>query len=256
MCKDYEYGLVSIVTPSYNTSKYILDTIRSVISQTYTNWEMIIVDDCSTDNSVEIIQNIQILDSRVHLIELQKNAGPAIARNKAIEAASGNYIAFIDSDDLWNKNKLEKQLEFMKYNNVNFTFSSYNIIDENNNEIGMFKTKSYIDYYDLLKTNSIGCLTAIYNVDALGKSFMPDISKRQDLGLWLKIIKRLGHAQGIMEPLASYRILSNSVSSNKLIVSLYQWKIYRDVENIGFFRSVFYFINYTYYGWKKYRQLQ
>jgi teichuronic acid biosynthesis glycosyltransferase TuaG len=251
--KSLEYGLVSIITPSYNSSKYIYDTIQSVISQTYVNWEMIIVDDFSTDNSILIIQNILEIDSRIKLIKLKKNVGPAIARNKAIEIASGRYIAFLDSDDLWHKDKLEKQLKFMNQKGVYFTFSSYNVIDKNSEKIGLFEVKNSVDYYDLLKTNSIGCLTAMYDTKVLGKVFMPIISKRQDLGLWLKILKLLGQAQGIAEPLASYRILDKSVSSNKIDSALYQWKIYRDIEKLGFFRSIFYFIHYVYYGWKKYR---
>jgi len=251
--KSLEYGLVSIITPSYNSSKYIYDTIQSVVSQTYVNWEMIIVDDFSTDNSILIIQNILEIDSRIKLIKLKKNVGPAIARNKAIEISSGKYIAFLDSDDLWHKDKLEKQLKFMDRKGIYFTFSSYNLIDKNSKEIGLFEAKNSIDYYDLLKTNSIGCLTAIYNAEVLGRVFMPIISKRQDLGLWLKILKLLGQAQGITEPLASYRILDKSVSSNKIDSALYQWKIYRNIEKIGFFRSIFYFIHYAYYGWKKYK---
>ena len=251
--KNLECGLVSIITPSYNSSKYIHETITSVLSQTYMNWEMIIVDDFSTDNSTSIIQKALLTDSRIKLIKLKRNSGPAVARNKAIEVASGKYIAFLDSDDLWYKDKLEKQLKFMGQKEIYFTFSSYNIIDKNGKEIGLFKTKKTIDYYDLLKTNSIGCLTAIYNVEVLGKIFMPIISKRQDLGLWLKILKLLNQTQGIIEPLASYRISDESVSSNKIDSALYQWKIYRDIENIGFFRSVYYFIHYTYYGCKKYR---
>ena len=142
----------------------------------------------------------------------------------------------------------------MNQKDIHFTFSSYNIIDKNGKKIGFFETKKTVDYYDLLKTNSIGCLTAIYNSEVLGKIFMPVISKRQDLGLWLRILKLLNQAHGITEPLASYRILDGSVSSNKIDSALYQWKIYRDVEKLGFFRSVYYFIHYTYYGWKKYRE--
>jgi glycosyltransferase involved in cell wall biosynthesis len=246
-------NIVSIITPSYNSEKFIKDTIGSVLSQTYKNWEMIIVDDVSLDNSNEIIEEYCKKDSRIKLIKLAKNSGPAVARNRAIQEAKGRYIAFLDADDLWMSEKLEKQIKFMTDNDLAFTYSSYGLIDEYGNDLGSFRTKESITYYDMLKTCSVGCLTAIYDTNKIGKVYMPNILKRQDYGLWLKILKEIGSTKGILEPLATYRILENSVSSNKIKAASYQWKIYREVEELNIFQSIYYFIQYAYYGIRKYK---
>jgi len=244
--------LVSIITPSYNSEKFIAKTIESVMTQTYENWEMIIVDDCSQDNSNEIIENYMQQDKRIKLIKLDKNSGPAIARNTAIKQAKGRYIAFLDADDLWLPEKLEKQINFMNYNDLAFTYSAYKIIDESDNDLGWFVPPATATYDSLLKTNYIGCLTAIYDSQKLGKIYMPKILKRQDYALWLKILKQIKQTKGITEPLAVYRIRQNSVSSNKIKAAKYNWIIYREFEKLGFFKSVYYFIHYIYNGLKKY----
>jgi len=246
--------MVSIITPSYKSEKFISETIKSVLFQTYKNWEMIIVDDCSPDNSNEIIEEYCKKDSRIKLIKLEKNSGPAVARNRAIKEAKGRYIAFLDADDLWKPEKLEKQLLFMNENNLAFTYSSYDLIDEDNSDIGTFITKETITYEDMLKTCSVGCLTAIYDTEKLGKVYMPLIRKRQDYGLWLKILKKIGRTKGIVEPLAIYRIRKDSVSSNKIKAAQYQWKIYREVEKLNFFQSIYYFIHYAFNGVIKYKK--
>jgi teichuronic acid biosynthesis glycosyltransferase TuaG len=246
-------SLISIITPSYNSSKFISQTIESVISQTYENWEMIIVDDMSPDNSNEIIEEFIKKDSRIKLIKLEKNGGPAVARNRAIKEAQGRYMAFLDADDLWMPEKLKKQIAFMNENDLAFTYSSYGLIDEDNNDLGEFITKETITYTSMLKTCSVGCLTAIYDTEKLGKVFMTNILKRQDYGTWLKILKDIKITKGIVEPLATYRILKNSVSSNKIKASMYQWKIYREVEKLSLFKSIYYFVQYAYYGIRKYK---
>ncbi len=245
--------LVSIITPSYKSEKFISDTIETVLNQTYQNWEMIIVDDKSPDNSNKIIEQYVKKDSRIKLIKLEKNSGPAMARNKAIEKAQGRYIAFLDADDLWKSEKLEKQIKFMQENELVFTYSSYDLIDEDGKGLGTFITKEEISYKEMLKTCSVGCLTAIYDTQKLGKVYMPLILKRQDYGLWLKILKEIKMTQGILEPLATYRILENSVSSNKFKAAQYQWKIYREVEKLDIFFSMYYFIHYAINGIIKYR---
>jgi len=250
---DVQKVKVSIVTPSYKSEKFIAECIESVLSQTYDNWEMIIMDDCSPDNSNEIIKQYVQKDSRIQLIELKENSGPAVARNKAIELAQGRYIAFLDSDDLWLDEKLQKQLAFMEENDLALTYSSYKLIDEENNDLGVFITKEYISYSELLKTNSIGCLSAIYDTDKLGKVFMPLILQKQDYGLWLEILKKIKSTQGMLEPLAVYRIRKKSVSSNKLKAATYLWKVFRDVEKLNMFQSLYYFCFYIYNGLKKYK---
>ena len=244
--------LISIITPSYKSEKFISQTIESVLSQTYKNWEMIIVDDCSPDNSYEIIEDYVKKDNRIKLIKLEKNSGPAVARNTAIKESRGRYIAFLDADDLWIPEKLEKQINFMKENDLSFTYSAYDLIGEEDNNLGEFIPPVEVSYNSILKTNPIGCLTAIYDIKKLGKVYMPNILKRQDYGLWLKILKQIDSTKGMKEKLAIYRIRKNSVSSNKLKAASYQWKIYREVEKLNIFKSFYYFINYIYYGLKKY----
>ena len=246
-------GLVSIITPSYNSADFIDETIQSILSQTYENWEMIIVDDVSPDYSNKIIEEYIEGDRRIKLIKLKKNSGPAVARNRAIEEANGKYIAFLDADDLWHPEKLKKQMAFMNENDLAFTYCSYDLMDEEGNDLGSFKTKDKITYNSMLKTCNVGCLTAIYDTEKLGKVFMPNILKRQDYGTWLKILKEIKSTQGMLEPLATYRVLDNSVSSNKFKAASYQWKIYREVEKLNLFKSIYYFIQYAYYGLKKYK---
>ncbi len=246
-------SLVSIITPSYNSSKCIAQTIESVLSQTYHNWEMIIVDDFSLDNSNEIIENYLKKDSRIRLIKLHKNSGPAVARNKAIKEAKGQYIAFLDSDDIWLSLKLEKQIQFMENNDVKLCYSSYYTMDEKDNSQHQFKIpKEKVCYKELLKTCIIGNLTTIYNSEKIGKFYMKDIG-HEDYSMWLQILKKVDYAYGIKEPLAIYRVSSDSISGNKLKSAIWQWKIYRKVEKLNLFKSIYYFVQYAYYGLRKYK---
>lgn len=245
--------LVTIITANYNAQQFIEETIDSVLAQSYQNWEMIIVDDCSSDLSIDIIKDYMQKDSRIKLIQLTENSGPAVARNRAIKDANGRYIAFLDSDDLWLPLKLEKQLAFMQKNNVTFSYTSYNLINDDGIALGQFNVPDKQSYNNLLKTCPIGCLTVIYDTSSLGKVSMPLILKRQDYGLWLKILKKIDYAYGIAEILAVYRVRSNSVSSNKVKAATYQWKIYREIEKMNIFKSCYYFLHYTFNGLKKYK---
>jgi len=248
-------NLVSIITPMYNAVKFIEETIQSVLDQTYQNWEMIIVDDCSTDNGVTLIRKYCEKDDRIKFIQLQKNSGGAVARNEAIKSARGKYIAFLDSDDLWHPDKLDKQVRFMEDNDFYFSFSSYNIIDEKSNNVGVFNPNcSKLNYYDLLKTCKIGCLTAMYDSDSLGKVYLPVVKRGQDYALWLKILKKIKFAYCLNDNLASYRIVQGSVSRNKFKKITYQWKIYREFENISLFKSIYYLFHYSLNGFLKYRK--
>lgn len=211
-----EKELVSIITPSYKSEKFISQTIESVLAQTYQNWEMLIVDDASPDNSNEIIEEYCKKDSRIKLIKLEKNSGPAVARNRAIEEAKGRFIAFLDADDLWKPEKLEKQIKFMKEKDCALSYSAYETMSEEGVPQNKFLNPPLkISYEDLLKSNYIGCLKSIYDIQKVGKVYMPLIKKRQDYGLWLRILKKTEFAYGLNEPLAIYRIMSDSVSSNK-----------------------------------------
>ncbi|OOE39325.1 glycosyl transferase [Salinivibrio kushneri] len=239
---------VSIITPSYNSIHYISDTIDSIRYQTLTDWEMIIVDDCSSDNSVSVIKSYTEKDSRIKLIQLKENSGAAVARNAGIEAAQGRYIAFLDSDDLWLPDKLEKQLVFMQQDDIAFSFSAYHKIDEEGVDIGTVSVPENVSYHELLKCCVIGCLTAMYDTKKIGKVYMPLIRKRQDFGLWLRILKKCGIAYGIAQPLAKYRVRKDSISSNKLKAALYNWKLYREVENLNLFQALYYFSHYAING--------
>ncbi len=239
--------LVSIITPSYNSERFISKTIDSVLSQTYQNWEMIIVDDVSTDNSNEIIESYIKKDSRIKLIKLIKNRGPAVARNIAIKEAKGRYIAFLDADDLWHPEKLKKQICFMNANNYGLTYTNYETINENGDKLNtIVMSPKKLSYNQLLKSNKIGCLTVIYDIKKIGKIYMPLIKKRQDYGLWLKILKKIDYAYNVNEVLGIYRIMSNSISSNKIDLLKYNYSLFREHEKFSVLKSLYYL------GWNVY----
>ncbi|WP_319204596.1 glycosyltransferase family 2 protein [uncultured Ilyobacter sp.] len=234
-------NIVSIITPLYNSENFIKKTLESVKAQTYENWEMIIVDDVSTDNGVKIVKKYAKQDSRIKLIQLDKNSGGAVARNIAIEAARGKYIAFLDSDDLWHPEKLEKQISFMQENAYSFTFTKYRQMSENGDLLNKYiEVPKKVSYRQFLLKNPIGCLTAIYDSNKLGKIYMPNIRKRQDYALWLKILKQEKNGYGLNENLAYYRLRQSSVSSNKRSLIKYQWKLYREIEKLNLLESIFY----------------
>lgn len=237
-------SLVSIITPLYNSEKYIEETIQSVINQTYNNWEMIIVDDCSKDNGIKIVERYQKLDKRIKLYKNEKNLGGAGTRNIAIEKAKGKYIAFLDSDDLWKKNKLERQISFMENNKYNFSYTKYERIDEKGKKLNLLsKIPQKLDYKFMLKRDPIGCLTAIYNKESLGKIFLPNIKINQDYALWLEILKKEKYAYGLMENLAFYRVRNNSLSKNKIKKIKYVYQMYRKYNNQNIFKTVWYLLN-------------
>ena len=232
--------MVSIITPVYNSEKYIEQTIFSVVNQSYKNWEHILIDDCSIDSSKEIIIKYVNKDKRIKYNRLDKNSGAAVARNKGIELAKGRFIAFLDSDDSWHPNKLGKQLHFMMSNNYSFTHTAYNQISESSGEV--IKTiipKDKITYKEALYYNPIGCLTAMYDTKHLGKVFMPSLRKRQDYALWLKILKKT-NAYCLTESLANYRVRTDSISSNKKKLLKHQWKLYRNFEKFSYLKSSYY----------------
>lgn len=244
--------LVSIITPSYNTVQFVEETVRSIQAQTYRNWELLIVDDASKDGSVERIERIAAKDSRIRFETLSENRGPAYARNTAIRKARGRYIAFLDSDDLWLPEKLERQVRFMKEQQIAFSYTQYQKIDEQGNRMGgVIPIPDAITYSDLLLSCVIGCLTVILDIKRLGKYYMPNIPKGQDYGLWLAILRDGHMAYGFQENLALYRIRKNSISRNKLKKAYYQWRIYRQVEKLSMRKSLFLMANYAYFGYRR-----
>lgn len=244
---------ISIITPNYNSSLYISQTIESVLQQTYPHWEMIIIDDCSTDDSVGIIERYTCKDSRIKLIKLENNAGPVTARNRGIKEAQGRYLTFIDSDDVWLEKFLEISVTKLQNQNIEFSFTSYKRHDEQMQPLLKdFIVPNKVDYYDILKTCSISNLTAMYDTSRIGKQYLED-AIREDYVYWLKILKQIDYAYGIQEPLAIYRIRNNSRSRNKFKVALGQWDVYRKSENLNLVKSLYYFFHYTYNGIRKYK---
>lgn len=243
-----EVYLVSIITPLYNCSDFLEQTIKSVFAQTYENWEMIMVDDCSTDNSLEIAKKYASKDRRIKIIELAENSGAAMARNTAIEAAIGRYIAFLDSDDIWLPEKLEKQVMFMQNNNIAFSYTAYEKMTEDGIVFGKNYIPKKVNYKTLLKTNIIGCLTAMYDTHKLGKVYMPIENKREDFATWLKILKQIEYAYALPEVLAKYRVYRHQSSAKKFSMFKENWKLYRNLEKLSIIKSVYYFTHYLIRG--------
>ena len=242
--------LVSIITPSFNSARFIEECIDSVLSQTYDNWELLIVDDCSSDNSYELIAGYH--DKRITLIELEENVGAAEARNIAIREAKGKYIAFLDSDDVWNLNKLSKQISFMQKKDIAFSFTTYQRMSEDGLKLySIIHAPKIATYSSYLKNTIIGCLTVVIDREKTGDFEMPNIRSSHDMALWLLIMRRGFTAYGLDENLARYRIVSISNTASKWRAAKDVWKIYREIEKLSFFYSSWCFLNYAFNAFVK-----
>jgi len=248
--------LVSIITPMYNASRFVAQTIESVLAQTYPHWEMLIVNDGGKDNCAEIVEEYAKKDSRIKLIH-QENAGSAAARNNALRNASGKYICFLDSDDIWIPTFIEKQLKFMKEKDALVVTASYNLI----NEEGEICLNPYIvpktmKRKDLLKVNSMSCLTTMYNAEKLGVFFFAERLKsfRDDLNYWLDVLETAKKAFGNPEILASYRVFENSTTGKKKKIVLPHFMFLYKELNLGIFRSTYYTLVWAIHGILKYRK--
>ena len=234
--------LVSVIMPTFNASKYLAGSIESILSQTYTNLELLITDDCSTDDTRNILKEFSERDKRVKVKYLKENSGPGVARNRSIERAKGRYIAFCDCDDRWMPDKLERQIAHMRKHDCALCSSSYLICDENDKITGVNISPSHVTLGMLKRDNKIGCLTAIYDIKRLGhKFYMPAIRKRQDWALFLNILKECQICFCVKEPLAYYRQRDNSVSSNKLSLVKYNVNVYETVFGYTCVRAYIYF---------------
>lgn len=235
--------LVSVIMPAYNCEKFIAESIESVLCQSYHNLELIIADDCSDDGTVKIGQKYADRDSRIRILISDKNQGAATARNRAIENAKGTYLAFLDSDDLWDKNKLERQISFMEQNNYSFTCTAYGKVNEKSDILKYsVNCEPKYDYNQILK-KCPGNSTIIYDCEKLGKIYGIDIRKRNDFAMWLRVIKISGYAYGLQERLGYHRVREDGISYNKMSLIKYQWKVYRDIEKLSLVKSV-YLMNY------------
>lgn len=245
-------SLVSIITPVYNSEAYLNDCINSVINQTYDNWELILVDDHSKDNSLNMLNDYAQLDSRIKVFQTVTNGGPVKARNLGIEKSTGTYIAFLDSDDLWYDNKLALQIRFMADKQYAISYSNYDVIDEKGTFLKTLSQPDSANYNKLIRSNYMGCLTVIYNADILGKRyFISSEQGAEDFILWLSILKEGYTAYNVGISLAKYRIVQSSRSRNKIYVAKGQWYVYRKIENINLFKSILYFIDYALKGFIK-----
>ena len=231
--------LTSILIPTYNCEKFIGETLQSVLNQSYSNWEIILVDDASTDNTVAVIKEFAQDDSRIKLTQLENNSGNGFARNVALQKASGRYIAFLDADDLWAPLKLEKQISFLQRHKLPFTFSFYDCIDEEGNNLNKrVEAPLNLSYNQLFYCNYVGNLTAIYDVAFFGKIKTEATQKRQDWRLWLTILKQIKTTKPIPESLAFYRIRKNSISSSKFKLIKHNFSVYREFHGYNFVFSI------------------
>lgn len=250
-------NLVSIITPCYNGEKYISETIQSVLAQTYTNWEMIVIDDGSKDHSAEIVHSYSEQCSKIKLLQ-QENAGSAAARNHGIRKAEGQYIALLDADDLWEPEFLEKQIKFMQEKNAVCVFCSYRCIDENTQEIlRPVICREKITYKNMMVTNYISCLTGLYDTSKYGKIYLHEELKsiRDDYAYWLDIVKLEDAAYGNPDILARYRVLANSTTGNKKKLIKKHFRFYRDYLHLGVFKSLINTLYWGINGLKKYHGL-
>lgn len=240
---------VSIVTPAYNSLKYLSKTYESIRGQTFKNWEWVVTDDCSEDGTYEWLKEIASTDSRVIVEQNTLNQGAGFSRNQSILKAKGRFIAFLDADDMWHKDKLMLQVAFMKENNLPFTYTCYQKFSDKGAR-GIVIPPDKIDYDGLLVSNTIGCLTAMYDTNLLGKRYMPLIRKRQDMGLWLNLLKDIPYAYCLNQSLAYYRT-DSGMTKNKFSVLKYQWLFYREVEKLSLIKIAYVFPIYMYKGFRK-----
>jgi len=232
--------LVSVITATYNSSNFIESTIKSVLSQTYTNWELIIIDDASIDNTLSIIKNYCNRFSKISYLVNKINKGPAFTRNKGVKVAKGDFITFLDGDDIWKPEKLKVQIEFMIENVIDVSYTSYDLIDEDGKPLQKrINALPVLSYNKLLKCNYIGNLTGIYNSKSIGKIAIPDLKKRQDWAMWLNALKKSRKpALGIKESLAFYRVRRHSISSKKYSLLKYNYLVYKKGLGFSILKSV------------------
>jgi teichuronic acid biosynthesis glycosyltransferase TuaG len=240
-------NLVSIVTPTFNSIKFIDKCVASVLHQTYQNWELIIVDDYSADGTQEYLHQLSEQDERIKVYTLPQNRGASIARNKALEVSVGRYIAFLDSDDTWEPTKLDNQISFMQKHGHSFTYSDYNIINEADQIVGIMNSPARLSYEDILTGCSIGCLTVVIDRSKYPDIHFPSVRRGQDWAMWLSILKKGDLAHKVPAILSNYRLTRNSLSSNKLKKFFNIWYIYNKIEGYSAFKSTYLIFKYVHY---------
>lgn len=243
---------VSVIMPVHNAEPFVAFAIRSVLAQTYPEWELFVVDDCSTDNSVAVIREFVRQDSRIHLLTTKKSSGmPGTPRNEGIKEATGRFIAFLDSDDAWLPNKLEEQLRLFDDPQTAIVYGNYEKVAEDGKRSGrLFVAPRMSTYKSLLRGNVIGNLTGVYDTAKVGKRFFRPVH-HEDYVLWLSILKEGYVARCTNTVVGLYRVRSQSVSSRKFAILPWQWNIYVNIENTGYPRALFYYMCYAYKAFRK-----
>jgi teichuronic acid biosynthesis glycosyltransferase TuaG len=237
--------------PNYNGERFLKSAIDSVLAQTFQDWELLVIDDGSKDQSVRIIEDYSANDPRIKLLKtkFEKVAmGPAAARNTGIDAATGRYIAFLDSDDMWLPGKLSEQISFMQTKNIPFSFGWYDVINERGEKVGEKTPKAAtVTYRRLLRDCVIGCLTAVYDTKLLGKQFINPHPRDRfaDFSLWLKILKQTPKAYCLPQKLGLYRLVGGSISANKFQAAEHNWRLLREVEGLNLVAAIYYFSWYA-----------
>ncbi len=234
--------LVSVVMPAYNCEAYVEQSLRSVLAQENAQLEVIVVDDASSDSTPRVLERLANEDTRIHVLSSARNSGQGACRNRGVREASGRYLAFLDSDDLWQPDKLGRQIDFLRQRDLPFCFCGYGTIDENDDVIiADLKIPAKTDYFSLLRSNTICPSSVIYDRKRMNDIVMPERPRRrEDLISWLAVSKQFGKLYGISEPLCMVRRIRGSSSSNKLKTLAWQWAVYRDIAGFGILRSLFY----------------
>lgn len=246
--------LISIIVPVYNAEKFLESTIKTVLDQTYQEWELIFIDDCSKDNSVDVIKKYQKKDNRIALIQNKENSGAAITRNNGIKKAKGKYLCFLDADDLWEKEKLEKQINFMREKDCAFSFTGYEFANENGEPNGKkVYVPNKISYKQALKNTTIWTSTVMFDIKKMSKEdiYMPNVKRGQDTATWWKILRKIDYAYGLNEVLSYYRRTNESLSANKIVALKRTWNLYRNVEHLGLISSIYNFSWYCFNAIKR-----
>ncbi|KQR93833.1 glycosyl transferase family 2 [Chryseobacterium sp. Leaf180] len=242
---------VSIITPCYNSSRFLAETIRSVESQTFTDWEWLVTDDCSKDNSVEIFQSLN--NPKIKIFKTEKNGGAGYARNISLKHASGRFITFLDADDFWEATFLEEMISFMKKENAEIAYSNYARCDENLlSKIEDFKADTVVTFKNLLKTCRLSLLSSMYDSSRVGKEYFPEGSKREDHVMWLNLLKKIPLAKPLPKTLAKYRMHSASISRKKQYIVKDQYLVYKDYMKFSTAKSLYYTANWALNGFLKY----
>lgn len=246
------YDEVSVIMPAFNMAGFLASSMESVLNQSHRALELIVIDDCSTDQTREVANTFAARDSRVRVLHSSENLGGAGARNMGLKAARFSYVAFIDGDDLWDPEKLARQIKVVKEQDAQLVYTAIQKVDSFGHQFGAVQSvERHVDYTTLLANPLIGCSSVLLDYDAVGRPKMPDIRKRQDFAFWLKLLREGAVAKGIDEPLTYYRVRPGSLSSNKLSAALYTWRVYREFEQLPLLRAIPNFISYALQGFRK-----